>query len=319
MTPDPLEPTAESPRGPGPSTTAPQIIGFGGCGADDRWFDRRIVRYLIRSSGRPHPRVGVISAAKGGPDGGTEILAASYRRAGATVTLLNIQDLREDVQRDSDSGRSSVSGLATALDIIHVEGGNLELLLERFRRSGLTTTLHRAWQAGVLLTGTSAGAACWFEHAIGASMFHGLEQDDEVFRLLEGIGFLPGVLCVHGDRQPERRRSFQAALRGDLEPSPMAQPNSQPTVSSTGAPRHGWALDHDAGLHFRGQELFRVVASSRNAGADEFELDDGGLRTQRHPGSSLGSLTPVEKVQRGLASLRSVGTRWSRQPWRTPR
>lgn len=268
-------------------TSDSQIIAFGGCGTGDRWFDPRIVRYVVRSSGRPRPRVGLVTAALGDPRARPEHLIRNYERVGATIEQLPLD------------GHGPARRLAETHDVIHVEGGNLELLLERLHRSGMTAALRQAWHDGVLLTGTSAGAACWFEFAIGASMFHGLGGSNDSghgFRLFEGIGLVPGLLCVHADREPQRRRAFDDALPD------VARPDEASEVS-------GWTLDHAAGLHFRGLHLTRVVASTKRAGATRVTLTDDGTHEQHHPGTSLGPLRLVERIDRTIDSLGEILSR----------
>jgi dipeptidase E len=49
-------------------------------------------------------------------------------------------------------------------DAIFVCGGDARSAIGVWKEWGLDTVLREAWQAGVLLSGMSAGAVCWFEH-----------------------------------------------------------------------------------------------------------------------------------------------------------
>src|SRR5207253_385621 len=54
-------------------------------------------------------------------------------------------------------------------DIIYVGGGSICNLLALWRAHELDDLLVRAWQAGVVLVGLSAGAMCWFEAGVTRS------------------------------------------------------------------------------------------------------------------------------------------------------
>ncbi len=75
---------------------------------------------------------------------------------------------------------------ALASDLIWVGGGNTANMLAVWRAHGFDEVLREAWEAGVVLTGWSAGAICWFEDGVTDSF--GPQLD----RLGDGLGFLPG-------------------------------------------------------------------------------------------------------------------------------
>jgi peptidase E len=100
--------------------------------------------------------------------------------------------------------------------------------------------LREAWEAGVVLCGGSAGALCWFAHAL--SGFHeGPERE------ITALGLLPWSCAVHYRAEEGRREAFLDAI-GD-----------------GGTP--GYGAGDSAALHFIGTELAEVVASRPNASA----------------------------------------------------
>src|ERR1700687_1497718 len=56
--------------------------------------------------------------------------------------------------------------LALGSDVILVCGGNTANMLAVWRLHGFDRILREAWEAGVVLTGWSAGLICWFEAGI---------------------------------------------------------------------------------------------------------------------------------------------------------
>src|SRR5690606_13789708 len=76
-------------------------------------------------------------------------------------------------------------------DAIYVGGGNTANMLAVWRLHGIDEALKKAWHAGVVLAGVSAGAVCWFEAGTTDSF------GPELSALCNGLGLLRGSLCPH--------------------------------------------------------------------------------------------------------------------------
>ncbi len=126
--------------------------------------------------------------------------------------------------------------LALAHDVILVAGGSTANMLAVWRVHGFDRILREAWEAGVVLSGWSAGMICWFEAGVTDSFGPQLEG------LRDGLGFLSGSACPHYDGEELRRPAYRQLVR-DGFPS-------------------GIALDDGTGAHYRGTELEAVIASS---------------------------------------------------------
>src|SRR5947209_19238478 len=83
--------------------------------------------------------------------------------------------------------------LALAQDVILVAGGNTANMLAVWRVHGFDRILREAWNAGVVLSGWSAGMICWFEAGVTDSF------GPQLAGLRDGLGFLPGSACPHYD------------------------------------------------------------------------------------------------------------------------
>lgn len=130
--------------------------------------------------------------------------------------------------------------LALAQDVILVSGGNTANALAIWRLHGFDGILSEAWQAGVLLTGWSAGMICWFGQGVTDSFGPQLAA-------MDCLGFLPGSACPHYDGE-ERRRPVYTQLVADGMPP-------------------GIAADDDVAVHFVGTGLREVVTSREGATA----------------------------------------------------
>jgi peptidase E len=126
-------------------------------------------------------------------------------------------------------------------DVIFVSGGNTANMLAIWRVHGFDQILREAWEAGIVLTGWSAGMICWFEAGVTDSFGPQLEG------MRDGLGFLAGSACPHYDGE-ELRRPVYAKLVADGFPP-------------------GVAADDGVCLHYKGTELAEVVSVREGAGA----------------------------------------------------
>jgi dipeptidase E len=128
-------------------------------------------------------------------------------------------------------------------DVIYVGGGNTKSMLAAWREWGVPRLLRRAWRAGTVLAGISAGAICWFRTGVTDSW-------GDRLRGLPCLGLLPGTCCPHFDGEPERRPALDRLV-------------------SAGAVSKALALDDGAAAHFVGRRLSRIVSSRPHARAYE--------------------------------------------------
>jgi len=126
-------------------------------------------------------------------------------------------------------------------DLVWVGGGSVANLVALWRLHGLDEALHRAWQAGVVLAGVSAGSLCW--HLGGTTDSFG-----PTLRRVEALGWLPYSNGVHYDNELQRRPLFQKLI-------------------AEGALPMGYATDDGVGLYYRGTELVEAVSEIRGKGA----------------------------------------------------
>jgi dipeptidase E len=214
----------------------PQIVGLGGSGeTDDQTL--RLLAHVVGLAGRKAPKVLVVPTALG--DAADSVLRL-YDRLPADAVKSHLtffpwppEELRE---------------LALGQDVIFVGGGNTANMLAIWRAHGFETILREAWEAGVVLTGWSAGMICWFEAGVTDSFGPQLEG------MRDGLAFLAGSACPHYDGE-ELRRPVYSKLVADGFPA-------------------GIAADDGVGVHYRGTDLAEVV--SVRPGATAYRVDSDG-------------------------------------------
>lgn len=79
--------------------------------------------------------------------------------------------------------------------------------------------LLEALSRGVLICGQSAGAMCWFER--------GITNSSGVPAPAGGLGLIPGSLCVHYHRDPERRSAYLTEVAAGAPAGYGVAPESQ--------------------------------------------------------------------------------------------
>src|SRR5436190_20978614 len=148
-------------------------MGGGGFSMDpDTLLDDHVVEPARERRGRPRPRVGFHGTASGDADGYiARFYAAFARRAEASHLPLFV---RTEVD---------IEAFLLDQDVVYVGGGNTANLLAVWRVHGVDRALRRAWEAGVVMTGLSAGSLCWFETGTTDSFGRSLAP------LSAGLGF----------------------------------------------------------------------------------------------------------------------------------
>ena len=205
------------------------IVAMGGLSWDDA-ERRRLEDYFLGFAQREGPRVLFVPTAA----------------ADAAEPTLNIVSQLGDRAQVSHLPffpwpPPDVRELVLDQDVIFVSGGNTANALAIWRAHGFDETLREAWEAGIVLTGWSAGMICWFEAGVTDSFGPQLEG------MRDGLGFLPGSACPHYDGEAERRPVYTRLVREGFPP--------------------GLAADDCVALRFDGTELAEVVSAREGAGA----------------------------------------------------
>jgi dipeptidase E len=189
-----------------------------------------LVGYIRSLANEPFPRICTLSTASGDNE--------SYIVAGYEV--FPSKRWRTSHLRLFDRGVRDLRAALLAQDVIFVGGGNTANMLAIWRAHGVDEVLREAWNEGVVLTGVSAGAICWFECAVTDS-FGGIEP------LEDGVGILAGSACAHYDGDPQRRLTYHRLVRERFP--------------------DGYAIEDDVALHFVGATVHEAVSTRPGARA----------------------------------------------------
>jgi len=141
-------------------------------------------------------------------------------------TMPNVEDIREHL---------------LAQDVIWVFGGSVAGLLAMWELHGVGEVMREAWQAGVVLTGVSAGSICW--HLGGTTDSFG----PDLRPITNGLALVPFSNGVHYDSEEQRRPMFQSLIADGTLPA-------------------GYATDDGAGVLYRGTEMVEALSERDGAG-----------------------------------------------------
>jgi len=172
-----------------------QIISIGGGGFGRSLGELRIEKYIINQSKSKNPKICFIPTATGDDNG---YINNFYR---AFNSLACIPSDISFFKRTIDLRKHILDQ-----DIIFVGGGNTKSMLAVWREWGLDVILKEAYDEGVIMSGVSAGAICWFEQGITDSWSHDLA-------IMDCLGFVNGTCCPHYDEEPNRRPFVSRALK----------------------------------------------------------------------------------------------------------
>jgi peptidase E len=106
--------------------------------------------------------------------------------------------------------------LLMSQDVIFVGGGSVANMVAVWRVHGIDEILCKAWHAGIVLAGSSAGGICWFEGGTTDSFGVKLRP------FTDGLGMLAGSFCPHYDSEPERRPLYQRLVAEGTLPGGIA-------------------------------------------------------------------------------------------------
>lgn len=162
-----------------------------------------IDRFICEFSGESHINALFLPTASYDAPGYIEIFHEIYgKNLGCTTHSLALH---------SSPPNSEIADRILSADIIYVGGGDTKTMLRLWQAQGVVPLLKRAADSGAVLSGLSAGAACWFEQ--GHSDYESfIAPNDWTYQLLPCLDMLPGVFCPHLDSE-DRLQSFRELLK----------------------------------------------------------------------------------------------------------
>ena len=162
------------------------IISIGGGGFGRKSSSYLIEKYILNLSENPCPRVCFLPTATGDDD---SYIARFY----SIFTRLNCKPSHIEFFKRTENLKNQIM----KQDVVFVGGGNTKSMLAIWNDWGMSDLLNEAYNEGVIMSGVSAGAICWFTFGITDSW-------DNELRILPCLDFINGTCCPHYDEEPSR-------------------------------------------------------------------------------------------------------------------
>jgi peptidase E len=217
--------------------TPRQIVSIGGALSKSETAGPQLLKYIFERTGKTHPRVLFINTATGDKE---STAMWSFRAIRSLPCLAS-----ELTFFERTPGPEALRELVLSQDVIFVGGGNTKSMLAVWREWGLPALLREAWESGIIMAGSSAGAICWFEECLTDSLA------DE-YTALECLGFLPGSCCPHFNEAGRKPTYHRLIKKGKLKP--------------------GIAIDERVAVHFIGDKVHCVITTEKKSGAYKVDL-----------------------------------------------
>ena len=214
-----------------------QIIAIGGGGFGRTPGEGLIEKYILDQSEKDVPNICFIPTATGDNEAYKVNYYSTFSKLDCLPSHLDFFKRTPDLKE-----------LILKQDIIFVGGGNTKSMLAVWKDWGLDLVLKEAYEKGVIMSGVSAGAICWFDQGITDSWAEDL-------KVMDCLGFIEGACCPHYDEEPQRKPSLNKFI-------------TEKVLKSC------YAVDGGCALHIEDEKEFKSVVFSENKNSFLVEMKD---------------------------------------------
>ena len=233
------------------------VIAMGDGGTDDR--NPLMDLYILAQSNVRRPKICFLGTASGdnqGYIGHFEYLFKRYPCQPCHLSLFHPHT-------------ADIADFIHSMDIVYVGGGQTKSMIGLWKEWGLDKILRDAYNTGVILSGGSAGAVCWFKECITDSIPGRLT-------VMPCLDILPDSYCPHFASQ-ERRAAYANHVR-EMKISP------------------GYACDDYAAVHFVDGMFHRAISNRPYAKAYHVSMTENGVQQRRLYTKWLGMKATQEEL-----------------------
>ena len=214
-----------------------QIIAIGGGGFGRTPGEGLIEKYILDQSEKDVPNICFIPTATGDNEAYKVNYYSTFSKLECSPSHLDFFKRTPDLKE-----------LILKQDVIFVGGGNTKSMLAVWKDWGLDLLLKEAYEKGVIMSGVSAGAICWFDQGITDSWAEDL-------KVMDCLGFIEGACCPHYDEEPQRKPSLNKFI-------------TEKVLKSC------YAVDGGCALHIEDEKEFKSVVFSENKNSFLVEMKD---------------------------------------------
>lgn len=163
-----------------------------------------IDKEIIRLADKKNPVLLFIPTASGDAEGYFDTVQKYFgKKLGCKVEVLYLLKEKNTPKQIKDKIFSA--------DIVYIGGGNTLKLMKALRKFGVDDVLKQAYKKGIVMSGISAGAICWFRH--GNSETRKIKNAEIPLTKVSGMNIFPILLCPHYDFQKDRRPDLKRMMK----------------------------------------------------------------------------------------------------------
>ena len=172
-----------------------QVIAIGGGGFGRTQASNLIEQYILdQASNKSSPSICFIPTATGDLDPYVVNFYSVFSKLDCKPSHISFFKRTVDLEKH-----------IAQQDIVFVGGGNTKSMLAVWREWNLDKILKSAYERGVVMSGVSAGAICWFDQGLTDSWA------DEL-KMMPCMNFISGNCAPHYDEEPQRRPATKKLL-----------------------------------------------------------------------------------------------------------
>ena len=174
------------------------IVAIGGGGFGRSLGSLEIEKYIISLISKKRPKICFIPTASGD----SSLYKLNFYRAFSKLDCITSHI-------DFFSRTENLEEKVLTQDIIYVGGGNTKSMLAVWKEWNLNNILQDAYEKGIVMSGVSAGAICWFEKGITDSFA-------EELNIIDCLGLVEGISCPHFDEEKEREPYVNDVIQREI-------------------------------------------------------------------------------------------------------
>jgi dipeptidase E len=193
-----------------------KIIAIGGGGFTHQ-LDQSLDQFVIDKLKKTNNKIGFLATASKDDEKKINLF---YKRFENTEFELSHFNLTTNINGFSEWIMSK--------DLVYIGGGNTVFMLEIWRKNKLEHIFKEAYEKGIILSGISAGAVCWFDWILSDAVGPG-------FNPLRGINLISGSCTPHSSNI-ERINQFESDIKNNKLPQGIAIDDGVAVVFVDGKP-----------------------------------------------------------------------------------
>ena len=193
-----------------------KIIAIGGGGFTHQ-LDQSLDQFVIDNLKKTNNKIGFLATASKDDE---KKISLFYKRFENTDFELSHFNLTTNINGFSEWIMSK--------DLVYIGGGNTVFMLEIWRKNKLEHIFKEAYEKGIILSGISAGAVCWFDWILSDAVGPG-------FNPLRGINLISGSCTPHSSNI-ERINQFESDIKNNKLPQGIAIDDGVAVVFVDGKP-----------------------------------------------------------------------------------